>query len=240
MNIILFDDLQPDPSGDYRIERGDVRYEHIVKVLRLQDGDRFQMGIVNGPSGTGSIIDADRERIHYAYREERPPGTGLPVRLLVGAVRPICMKRILREASSIGVGEILVTSTALGERSYLNATIWQEQRYRRFLLDGAQQAGTTTIPRLQRFHRLNQALDEISEQERIILDVGSGIPRLSELDLDSPAVLAVGTERGWSSEERRLFDERGWKRTSLGSRILRTETACSGGLVLLLARMGLI
>ena len=240
MNIILFDHLQQDPAGGFRIDRDNERHGHIMKVLRLGKGDTFQMGLVNGGSGTGSIIEAGPDGIRFSYLEEHPPSGGQPVRLLVGSVRPICMKRILREASSLGVDEILVTATDLGERSYLEATIWKDERYRSFLVDGAQQAGMTHIPRLRRFSRLEDALEAVWEDDRIILDLGEGIPRLSELAVCSPAILAVGTERGWSSAERKLFDRHGWRGASLGNRVLRSETACAGGVVLLLARMGLI
>ena len=54
------------------------------------------------------------------------------------------------------------------------------------------------------------------------------------------AVLAIGPERGWSDKERKLFTDKGYRPMLLGSRVLRTETACSAGIAVLLSRMGLL
>ena len=37
--------------------------------------------------------------------------------------------------------------------------------------------------------------------------------------------LAIGPEGGWTSEEERWFAEQGWQSASLGSTVLRAETA---------------
>jgi len=47
-----------------------------------------------------------------------------------------------------------------------------------------------------------------------------------------PVVLAIGSERGWSDRERDLLEEAGFLRLSLGSRAMRTETACIAATVL--------
>jgi len=54
----------------------------------------------------------------------------------------------------------------------------------------------------------------------------------------SSAVLAVGSERGWSEHERDLLDTAGFLRLSLGSRALRTETACIAAAVLAIQSLG--
>jgi RsmE family RNA methyltransferase len=53
-------------------------------------------------------------------------------------------------------------------------------------------------------------------------------------------VLAVGSERGWSEAERELLDRAGFARLSLGSRILRTETASTAAAVLTLEKIGFL
>jgi RsmE family RNA methyltransferase len=52
------------------------------------------------------------------------------------------------------------------------------------------------------------------------------------------SVLAVGSERGWSSRERDMLEEAGFLRLSLGKRALRTETACTAAVILLMEKMG--
>jgi 16S rRNA U1498 N3-methylase RsmE len=53
-----------------------------------------------------------------------------------------------------------------------------------------------------------------------------------------PVVLAIGPERGWSDRERDLLEGAGFLRLSLGSRALRTETACIAAAIIALEKTG--
>ncbi len=54
----------------------------------------------------------------------------------------------------------------------------------------------------------------------------------------SGAILAIGSERGWTDRERDILRAGGFILASLGRRILRTETAATVALALCLAAMG--
>jgi RsmE family RNA methyltransferase len=47
-------------------------------------------------------------------------------------------------------------------------------------------------------------------------------------------IIAIGSERGWSERERKLFNEAFFSVLSLGERALRTETACVAAAALVL------
>ena len=51
-------------------------------------------------------------------------------------------------------------------------------------------------------------------------------------------VAAIGSERGWSKKERQLLEQYGFIRLSMGSRVLRTETASTVAASLILSAMG--
>ena len=53
-----------------------------------------------------------------------------------------------------------------------------------------------------------------------------------------PVFAAIGSERGWSPAERALLEERGFVRLGMGSRVMRTETACTVSASLILSEMG--
>ncbi|MDY7028053.1 MAG: RsmE family RNA methyltransferase [Spirochaetota bacterium] len=74
---------------------------------------------------------------------------------------------------------------------------------------------------------------------RLLLDNVSGEGPLAGKNLkDRAVVLAVGSERGWSDRERMIFLEAGFEPIRIGSRVLRTETACTAGTALVLQGMG--
>lgn len=238
MNIILFDRL----PADRVIPADDFRGQHILKVLKLAVGDRFQLGQVDGPRGIATIDRIDPEGVRYVWEETDREEPMHPVTLIVAQVRPICMKRILREAVSLGVGRIVVTGADTAERSYGDAKLWTTGEYRKYLLDGAMQSGRTGMSELRLISQVGSLAPEIQRWDaRLLLDTAlDGQPLSGWVHPGGSVALAVGPERGWSDRERHLLISMGFSVHALGSRILRTETACSAGMAVLLGRMGLL
>lgn len=243
MNIILFDDI---PKC---LPRSDERAAHIRKILKLKAGDVFRAGILDGPSGEARIIAADDNGYTLEWTETGPPVGLYPLTVLTGFVRPISAKRILREAASLGVGGLVFTVTDTGERSYLEANLWKTGEYRQYLVNGLQTAGATVVPKVHLCRGLQEALPAAlgdpaggpdgKRTDRLLLDNISGKASLADKNLrDRAVVLAVGSERGWSDRERNIFLEAGFEPVRIGSRVLRTETACTAGTALVLQGMG--
>lgn len=240
MNIILF----KDKDIPKKICIKDEKAKHILKILKLKTGDEFNCGLVNGPSGTGSITSIDQDWIHFTWEKTADPSPLYPLTLLIGYTRPISSKRILREAASLGVERIVFTGTDTGEKSYRDSNLWKGE-YRRYLIDGAQQAASTGLPDVEFYRNLDnffrQELAQNTCAAKIVLDNSKPDVKLSVYNPGvSSCLLAIGSERGWSERERKLFKKYGFVFAGLGSRILRTETACTAGITLLLARMGLL
>lgn len=239
MNIILFEAL----SAQNELPMQDVRAQHICKILRLKEGESFQAGIINVGKGTATLISLEKERITFSFVLEDTLSAQLyPVTLLVSQVRPICMRRILREAVSLGVEKIILCTTETGEKSYAQATLYTSGEYHSILLDGAMQSGKCGVSEVQFAPSVASAMHLLEQDsQRIVLDNVRESTSLAQYALHaSSVVLAIGGERGFTDNERALFDLNGFSFASLGSRILRTETACSAGLAVLLGRMGLL
>lgn len=239
MNIILFNELKAENFLPF----SDFRGEHIQKVLRLAVGDQFSAGVINAKKGNAVILSIEADGYRFSYEESPAPLVPLyPVTLLVAQVRPICMRRILREAVSLGVKQIILTGADTTEKSYGNANLYKNGEYHSILLDGAMQSGETGVSEVLFARSLDHAMHLLEEKNtRILLDnvVESKPLSLFELPL-SPVVLAIGPERGFSDRERSVMQASGFISATLGSRILRTETACSAGVAVLLGRMHLL
>lgn len=258
MNMILFEER---PQNDV-IPMQDERAKHILNILKLKNGDTFRMGIVNESEGTATIKDIGLDGIAVEYHVECKSKL-YPVTLLCAQVRPICMKRILREAVSLGVERIVLTGSDTGEKSYLSSNLYLTGEYKEYLLDGAMQSCHAGVPQVVFANTVDGALKALgnttyktstmdkadvselglsNDTAMIMLDNVVGAVPLSGVDLKcvEGAVLAIGPERGWSDRERSLFVANGFKPMLLGNRVLRTETACSAGLAVLLSRMGLL
>ena len=239
MNMILFDAL---PEGNL-IPVSDERARHILEVLKLREGDSFRMGIINQSEGDAVITSIKDDGVFFSYEPKTVPVMH-PVTLLCAQVRPICMKRILREAVSLGVKRIILCGSDTGEKSYLSSNLYKTGEYKEYLLDGAMQACHAGMSEVLFANTADGAIRMVNEHcsgsDLIVLDNVVGSVPLSSAEIGPEAVIAIGPERGWSDRERRLFSEAGYRPMLLGSRVLRTETACSAGVAVLLSRMGLL
>lgn len=238
MNIILFPHLDAENS----LPLLDYRALHIRKILKLGVGGQFLAGETNGAKGSATILSMDSDNLQFSFIAEGFSPPLYPVTLLVAQVRPICMRRILREAVSLGVGTIILTGTDTSEKSYADAKLYKSGEYQSILLDGAMQSGETGVSEVVFAPSVEGAIALTKEAHtKIVLDNRMEAQPLSSLDIpSSPVVLAIGGERGFTDRERTLFLASGFGPASLGERILRTETACSAGIAVLLGRMGLL
>ncbi|QQO09415.1 16S rRNA (uracil(1498)-N(3))-methyltransferase [Breznakiella homolactica] len=252
MNIILFESQEVGRP----LSRRDERTIHLVKVLHKKTGDIFDAGILNGSLGTGHIdsigIDGSL-RYSLDLRDDPPPRN--PIRIGVGFPRPIQLRRLLRDLSNLGVQSIDLLGTDLGEKSYRDTKLLNDGGARAALIEGAVQARDTRLPDVRSFRTLDTWLEEqpwekeYAEKNTNLPLHGSPLliapdnvrPEGSMTHLGSskrPVVLAVGSERGWSDRERDLLEHSGFIRLSMGSRALKTETACIAAVILALEKTG--
>jgi 16S rRNA (uracil1498-N3)-methyltransferase len=259
MNIVLFE-------GETFFSRNDERAKHIQKVLRKKAGDSFFAGIINGAEGTAVITRMDDAGLFFDFSPEQSAKPLFPVTLLVGFPRPIQLKRLLRDAASLGVEAVWLTGTELGEKSYRESTLVSRGAALSGLLEGCMQAGGSMVPELRMFDSADEAIAALQARDahadftavhagspaaqagstscRIILDVTEdAVPLLDLASLAAAAsdslmhiTLAVGSERGWTANERVRFRDAAFTPASMGHRILRTETACTAAIALVLAK----
>jgi RsmE family RNA methyltransferase len=244
MNLVLF---TPEELGR-PLSRLDQRAVHLLKVLRKKPGDSFDAGVLDGDMGKGTIEALRPTGLVFSLSLTEEPPSRTPLRLGVGFPRPIQLRRLLRDCSSLGLEALDLAGTELGEKSYRDTKLLHDGGARSALLEGAAQARDTRLPVLGLYQDLASWLRERPWEQKT-----GGTPPLFAADNVRPegafsslgslrggAVLAVGSERGWSDGERDMLEEAGFVRLSLGKRALRTETACTAASILLMEKMGLV
>jgi 16S rRNA (uracil1498-N3)-methyltransferase len=75
---------------------------------------------------------------------------------------------------------------------------------------------------------------------RIVLSETEGSVSLKSVlaACSAPLALAFGPEGGWTPEEIQSFQQSGWRSASLGSTILRAETAAIAAVAVIMAELG--
>ncbi len=157
MNILY---LKKDELG-HPLQRGDVRYNHIVRVLKKKEGDLIAAGCSDGSLGSARIKKFAADALLLDYQAESQAPTLYPVNILMGFPRPIQAGRILKDLTSLGVARIWFTLSALGEKSYAESSFFRTRDFETHLIEGAMQAGNPRLPSVECFWSLSRACDAI-------------------------------------------------------------------------------
>lgn len=255
VNIVLFEEdelASPLPLCDHRVK-------HIQKILRKGVGDSFDAGIVNGAAGTAEILSVSPQGMEFRFVATGEGKPLHPVSMIIGFPRPIQLKRLLRDIASLGVNQVHLCGTELGEKSYLKATLSQPEELTAMLKDGSIQAKSTHVPQVFVHQDVAACLDFVAGNDGIRV---AGNPRIhvaldnieptaslqgflsSSFSADemktSGVVAAIGSERGWTGNERQLFREKGFTLCGMGERVLRTETAATTAVAIILSNMEIL
>ena len=236
MNRILFEKSE---IVDGVATFDDVRAEHVLNVLHGEVGQVLKTGEVDGLIGTSVITAIEQSeqtnnpkvsvRCDHAEPSRRPW-----VDLILAPPRPRVMKRLLPQLATLGVGRIVLVGAKKVEKDFWGATLLKEENYRPLLVDGLMQAGTSILPTLETRRNFRKFVKEeldvlFPASTRIVAHpygaASSRIIEQSEQSNKRTLLLAIGPEGGWTDDEVALLEEHGFARYSLGSRILRTDTA---------------
>lgn len=246
MNWILLspDELQPDQT----VRLTGHRAHHARTVLNARPGQSLRVGLIDGPLGIADVLPngestAEAEDVLHLrprWTSDLPPPRPR-IDLLLALPRPKVLKRLWPVLASLGVGHIYLSNAWKVERSYFDSPALTADHIRAGLIEGLQQAGDTRLPRvtLHRFlrpfieselpTRPPYAMKLVAHPVPAEASAPSLLARLAPLaDLPSDArlLLAVGPEGGWIPDELTLLQAAGFAPLTLGSRILRTDTAC--------------
>jgi RsmE family RNA methyltransferase len=221
----------------------DRRARHLLEVLRRRPGDTFDAGVIDGARGRGTVVAISDSSLLFSFTPTTPVPAPEPITLIIGLPRPQTARDILRDATTLGAGQLHFVRTEKGEASYAQSTLWTSGEWRRHAIAGAEQAFTTRLPLITHGRALPEAIASIEPGvTRLALDnyESPGALGAAEFVVGTPLVLAIGGERGWSAAERELLRAHGFAFRHLGARVLRTETAAVAALAIVRARLGLM
>ncbi len=257
MNICLFSQQEITEP----LNLNDERAQHLLKILHKKEGDTFSAGIIGGMAGLAKITSIEKHEVSDSkgrkYFEGKinfsftPLSDGKKLNnliMIIGFPRPIQLKRLLRDMAGLGVCQVHLTASELTEKSYLESDLATTDAGNKMLLEGSVQAASTHVPLLVKHNSLAECLESVnnsfSKYKKIALDNINSCASLTDfLDKEKNicgAIAAVGSERGWTDKERKLLEDSGFTRLSMGNRVLRTETASTVAASIILSKMGIL
>ena len=194
----------------------------IKKVLRLKIGDGV-LFLDNSGKEYKSVIkqlgdsEINLEVIEVSENKNEPE---LKITLCQSLCKKDKFEWVLEKGTEIGIFAFASIISERTEKLGLN-----HERAEKILREAAEQSERGIIPKLSESKSFNEAFKNL-DGEKILLDksgenIKSYIPNSKFHILN----IFIGPEGGWAENELNMAKENGVKIISLGSRILRTETA---------------
>jgi len=226
MNLLLFHQYELNPCNHFCIN--DDRATHLKKVLNVTQGSYIKAGMINGKIGRAQITDIEAENIHLHWQAESDPPPPLPCVLIVALPRPKMMRRILQTIATMGVKEIHFINSWKVEKSFWQTPWLEPDAIKSQLLLGLAQAVDTELPQVFTHKRFKPFVQDILptlclNRENLAAHPYQSAP--CPTDLNTPSLMCIGPEGGFTEYEVNLLKSIGITAVSIGARILRTETA---------------
>lgn len=219
-------------KGTFLIEGTEAR--HILKVMRMGPGDRFILMDGRGARYEVSIESCSRRDVRVLLERplSAPPPSPVEITLAQALLKSHAMDYVIQKATELGAHRIIpfrssrTVMSLHAEGFESKARHWEE-----IARNATKQSGRAKPPEigalfgfrdLLAYGKEVQGLKAVlweGEQTGDLKNILSGMPRGSRF------FGIVGPEGGFTGEEIALARDWGFPAVSLGSRILRAETA---------------
>ena len=209
--------------------------EHLSRVLRARVGQEFDI-VADGEVRRGRVSSVADGRVEFELGDAISTTDSLPVTLALSIFKFDRMEWAIEKSTELGISRIIPVLAQRTESHLAKAAPKRIDRWQRLVREAAEQSRRSSPPEIWQPIRVNEAA-AISGHCRIVLSEIEEQTTLKHAiqNCADDVVLAVGPEGGWAVGELELFRDAGWTAVSLGSTILRVETAAISAIAIILS-----
>ncbi len=207
-------------AGREVVVEGDA-YRHLFRARRLAVGATLRVVDGHGRARWAEVTRVERRRAVLTLGEGAPANEpAYRLELLVAALRPERASWLVEKATEIGVAAVRFLASDRAPRHYGEGNL---ERWRRVASSAVEQCHRSLRPEVSGVHRWDEVPELVAGlDEAWFLDPGGEAGQPPEATCG--AVL-IGPEGGWSPAEEEDLERLGVLPVTLGSRVLRVETA---------------
>lgn len=202
----------------------DEEQQHIVKVLRMKDGEEIHVTDGKGNLASGTlIIEGKKAGIEVA--EIKTDTADFNPRLHIAIAPTKNIDRIeffVEKAVEMGISEVTILQTEKTERKNLNI-----DKIRKQAIAASKQSLRFHFPVINDLIKIQDFLKNIDSETTFVAHCNENLERinLNEIPKLEDYTFLIGPEGDFSDKEIMFLAEKGIKAVSLGNQRLRTETA---------------
>jgi 16S rRNA (uracil1498-N3)-methyltransferase len=217
-------------SNDAELVLAGEQARYLGRVLRSRPGDTVH--VFNGVDGEwlATITSISKGAVHLHLESENSTATESPLKihLVQGISRGERMDFVVQKATELGVKRITPVLTHHGVVKLDTQRASKRQQHWQHIANSAcEQSGRIRPPLIDAPIALNAwfGASDPTGSTQLILRPGAATPLSAATRPDSKLCLLIGPEGGFSEREYEDAGIAGFAATSLGPRVLRTETA---------------
>ena len=197
---------------------------HLLHVMRAKVGDRVMLF-----DGSGAEFEAEVQRtaraeveLEILARQEVDRESRRHVTLGVALPKGDRQKVLVEKLTELGVARLVPLSTS---RSVASPSGGALEKLRRQVIEASKQCGRNRLMEITEPAPLNAFLHGFeADCTRLIAHPSGGEP-FTYASEEEPLTCAIGPEGGFDLQELEMAQKAGWRVVSLGSTVLRVETA---------------
>ena len=227
--------IADDISGSRAALVGD-HADHLSRVLRASVGQEFDIS-TGDAIRRGRIARIDPGRVEFELGEEVAGAAITAITLVLSVFKFDRMEWAIEKCTELGVARMIPVIARRTESHLAAAAVKRVERWRRIAKQAAEQSRRAAPPEIFAPVPLKEAVALPGAPRIVLAETEQEILLKDALNSAKEPVLAIGPEGGWTEAEITLFRDAGWLSASLGSTILRAETAAIAATAIVVAAM---
>ena len=201
---------------------------HAGRVLRLRPGEAVTLCDGKGTDYDCTVERLDKDAVICRVHDCHPADTEPKQRLTLFMALPKGdkMEWIVQKAVELGVSNIVPSKNCVSRPDKTDKKV---ERWRKIAAEAAKQCGRGVLPTVGAVIPVGQAIAQAAQSETALFlyenERQTGLRDALAAGVGKDVSLLVGPEGGFAPEEAEAARQAGLKSVSLGTRILRCETA---------------
>ena len=213
--------------------------DHLTRVLRARIGQEFEVS-AEGVVRRARISAISNHRVEFELGKEIPVGTTLRLTLALAIFKFDRMEWAIEKCTELGATCIIPLIAHRTDTHLAAAAPKRGERWQRIVREASEQSRRVATPEISSPLAVKDVA-ALPGQTRILLAESEPQFRLKDAlhnhSKPGDLILATGPEGGWTKEEKKLFQYAGWISASLGSTVLRAETAAMAATAIVVSEL---
>lgn len=213
--------------------------DHLANALRGRIGQEFDIATAEDVR-RGRIVSIADSRVEFELGEVVPALAIPPLTLFLSIFKFDRMEWAIEKCVELGAARIIPVVAQRTEVHLATAALKRVERWQRIARQASEQSRRASLPGISQPVKLAEAITATSGLRIVLAESEEQVflkDSLQEITSPEEVTLAFGPEGGWTESELKLFHNAGWIAASLGTTILRAETAAIAATAVALAEL---